>query len=338
MPADVAFELKTVLLAIASISARTSITQETRKSKKYRQIAASIEHVGLIEPLVVSPRDDGTFLLLDGALRMDILVQRGDVEVRCILSTDDEGYTYNKRVSHLSNIGEHYMILKALANGVSEKMISESLNVDVETIRRKRSLLDGICPEVVQLLTNRRVGIQAYWILRKMKPLGQIQAAERMIHANNYSSKMATALLTITKAELLLHPEKIARSSPGSSAKLSVLQQESEALLSDVKKVEETYATQALDLTLSMGYIEHLLGNMQVEKYLGKNHPEILGEFKKLLGEKSEEMSRAIPESVQKPRSTGEPPTAGLPPSKPPASTTQIAAPHNRRQLRKASA
>jgi hypothetical protein len=219
-------------------------------------------------------------------------------------------------------------------------MISESLNVDVETIRRKRSLLDGICPEVVQLLTNRRVGIQAYWILRKMKPLGQIQAAERMIHANNYSSKMATALLTITKAELLLHPEKTPRSSPGSSAKLSILQQESEALLSDVKKVEDTYATQALDLTLSMGYIENLLGNMQVEKYLGKNHPEILSEFKKLLGEKAEEMSRAIPESVQKPFSNGrKPPKTDLPPSKPPASTTQIAAaPHSRRQLRKASA
>jgi len=339
MSADVAFQLKSVLLPIASISARTSITPETRKSKKYRQIAASIEHVGLIEPLVVSPRDDGTFLLLDGALRMDILAQRKDVDVRCILATDDEGYTYNKRVSHLSNIGEHYMILKALSNGVSEKMISESLDVDVDTIRRKRSLLDGICPEVVRLLTNRRVGIQAYWILRKMKPLGQIQAAERMIHANNYSSKMVTALLTITKPELLLHPAKVPRSSPGSTAKLAVLQQESDALLTDVKKVEETFASQALDLTLCMGYIEHLLGNMQVDKYLGKNHPGILSEFKKLLGEKAEEMSRAIPESVQMPLSKGrERPDSKLPPSKTPAPTTRIAAPHSRRQLRNASA
>ena len=78
---------------------------------------------------------------------------------------------------------------------------------------------------------------------------------------------------------------------------------------------------------------------MQVDKYLGKNHPEILGEFKKLLGEKAEEMSRAIPESVQKLRSKGgEHPKADPPPSKPPASTTQITAPHNRRHLRKASA
>jgi hypothetical protein len=49
-----------------------------------------------------------------------------------------------------------------------------------------------------------------------------------------------------------------------------------------------------------MGDIEHLLGNMQIEKYLGKNHLEILSEFKKLLGEKAKEMSRSIPESVRR--------------------------------------
>ena len=95
-------------------------------------------------------------------------------------------------------------------------------------------------------------------------------------------------------------------------------------------------ASQALDLTLSMGYIEHLLGNAQIDKYLGKNHPEILGEFKKLLGEKAEEMSRTIPESVQKPLSKGRtPPKTDLPPRKSPASTV-IAVPLSRRQSRNA--
>ena len=211
---EVAFELKTVLIPIVAISPKADFIPEVRKSRKYRQIAASIEHVGLIEPLIVSPVGDGTFLLLDGALRLDILKERQDATVRCILSTDDEGYTYNKRVSHLSNIGEHYMILKALSNGVSEQMISTSLNVDVETIRRKRSLLDGICPEAIQLLTNRRVSVHAYGFLRRMKPLGQIQAAERMIHANNYSATMAKTLLTITKPELVAQP---AKNKPGKS-------------------------------------------------------------------------------------------------------------------------
>jgi RepB plasmid partitioning protein/ParB-like nuclease domain len=297
--AKAGFELRTVLLPIASITARMTPTTEVRKSRKYRQIATSIAHLGLVEPLVVSPGKAGMFLLLDGALRLDILKQRNELEVRCILATDDEGYTYNKRVNQLSNIGEHYMILKALSNGVSEKDISVALSVDVESIRRKRSMLDGICPEVVELLTNRRVAVQTYCLLKKMKPIGQIQAAERMIHANNYSTKMAKALLTITKPELMANPEKVSRSSPGSSAKLEVLQQESEALLTDLKHVEESYATQALDLTLGLGYVERLLTNPRVGKYLAKHHVELLSEFNKLLGEKAEEMSRTIPDPAQ---------------------------------------
>jgi hypothetical protein len=296
----VGFELRTVMLPIVSISARGMLTSEVRKSRKYRQIASSIARVGLVEPLVVSPIGDGTFLLLDGAIRLDILKERNELEVQCILSTDDEGYTYKKRVNMLSNIGEHYMILKALSNGVSEHDISASLSVDVQTIRRKRSMLDGICPEVVELLTNRRVAVQTYAILRKMKPIGQIQAAERMVHANAYSTRMAKALLTITKPELMASPDKISRSSPGTSAKLELLQQESEALLTDLKQVEDSYATQALDLTLGLGYVERLLANPHIGKYLAKHHAELLNEFNKLLGEKAEEMSRTISDPIQK--------------------------------------
>jgi hypothetical protein len=133
-----------------------------------------------------------------------------------------------------------------------------------------------------------------------MKPIGQIQAAERMIHANAYSTRMAKALLTMTKPELMANPEKVSRSSPGSSAKLEVLQQESEALLTDLKQVEESYATQALDLTIGLGYVERLLASPHVAKYLAKHHTELLNQFNKMLGEKAEEMSRTISDPVQK--------------------------------------
>ena len=74
--ATIGFDLKTVLLPISSITPRVIPTQEVRKSKKYKQIAASIAHVGVVEPLVVAPIADEKFLLLDGALRLDILKQR----------------------------------------------------------------------------------------------------------------------------------------------------------------------------------------------------------------------------------------------------------------------
>ena len=53
--ATIGFDLKTVLLPISSITPRVIPTQEVRKSKKYKQIAASIAHVGVVEPLVVAP-------------------------------------------------------------------------------------------------------------------------------------------------------------------------------------------------------------------------------------------------------------------------------------------
>ena len=60
------------------------------------------------------------------AKRLDILKSRGITAVRCLLATDDESYTYNKRVNYLSPIGEHHMILKALADGITEERIAES--------------------------------------------------------------------------------------------------------------------------------------------------------------------------------------------------------------------
>lgn len=302
--AKLAFNLHVVELPVDSIVPRSQITQETRKSRKYKQIQASLEHVGLVEPLVVHPLRDEQYLLLDGALRLDILKKCNEKTVRCILSTDDEGYTYNKRVNHLSNIGEHYMILKALSNGVSEQDISLSLSVDVDTIRRKRSMLDGICPEAISLLTNRRVAVHTYSVLRKMKPLGQIQAAERMIHANNYSTKMANALLTITKPELLASPQKKCRKSPGTDAKLDLLQGEADTLLADLKNVEDSYATQALDLTLNLGYIDRLLANKNIEKYLIKHHSDILNEFRRQLKEPTDEISRSTTSPINEQNTT----------------------------------
>ena len=65
LPANVGFELKTVVVHITSITARGALTAEVRKSRKYRQITASMAHVGLVEPLVVTPVGDGLTVRVD---------------------------------------------------------------------------------------------------------------------------------------------------------------------------------------------------------------------------------------------------------------------------------
>ena len=91
---------------------------------------------------------------------------RGEITIKCLLSTDNESYTYNKRVSHIPPIAQHQMILRALAH-VSEERIASALDVTVATIRAKRDLLKGICPEAAEILRNERVSGEAFCVLRK---------------------------------------------------------------------------------------------------------------------------------------------------------------------------
>ena len=111
-PTKVAFRSNLLKVKITDISAlKDELTPAERTKTKYRQIAASVIHIGIVEPLVVFPHGKNRYLLVDGHTRLDVLKQNGAAEVECLVATDDESYTYNKRVNHLPPIGEHYMIL-----------------------------------------------------------------------------------------------------------------------------------------------------------------------------------------------------------------------------------
>jgi hypothetical protein len=121
-------------------------------------------------------------------VRLDVLRLSGEAEVQCLVSTEEESFIYNKKVNHLATIQEHYMILKAIENGVSEQCIAKAPNVNVMRIRQKVSLLDGICPKAVELLKNRLIAPAAFRIFNKrMKPLRQVEVAELLIAAGAFS-------------------------------------------------------------------------------------------------------------------------------------------------------
>jgi hypothetical protein len=114
---------------LATMTSRVLASVLVRSAaKKY-----SFQHNTLVEPPVVyaDPRRPGTYLLLDGHLRVEVLKERGESEVFCLLATDDEAFTYNKRISRIAPIQEHFMIMRALERGVSEQRIARALNVDV---------------------------------------------------------------------------------------------------------------------------------------------------------------------------------------------------------------
>ena len=126
----IAFDPQGMIIPITSILPLKHVKTSIRSSQKYQQVLASIREVGIIEPLIVFPQEGKTdsFLLLDGHIRLEVLKQLGETEARCLVSADDEAFTYNKRVNRMATVQEHVMILKAIRNGVSEERIAKVLN------------------------------------------------------------------------------------------------------------------------------------------------------------------------------------------------------------------
>ena len=111
-----AFSSDSLIIPIDAILPVRAIGKTVKSSHKYRQILSSIKEIGLVEPPVVfrDTNDLGSYLLLDGHLRIEVLKDLGQGEVECLLSTDDEAFTYNKRISRLSAVQEQRMIAKAI--------------------------------------------------------------------------------------------------------------------------------------------------------------------------------------------------------------------------------
>lgn len=256
----------------------------TRRSPKYLQIKASIEEVGIIEPPAVHAQAamTGRYILLDGHLRIDILKELGVEVVTCLLSRDDEAFTYNKHINRVATIQEHRMIMRAIERGVSEERLAAALNVDLRSIHEKRDLLLGICSEAAELLKDKVIGPKAFRPLKAMKPLRQVEVARLMNDSGVYTQSYALALLAATPQDLLVHPQKPKRIRGLDADKMARMEAEMEGLQKDFQLIEDNYAIDVMSLTFAKGYLAALLSNARVVKYLAAAQPDILREFERI--------------------------------------------------------
>ena len=278
------FEPESVTIAIRDILPLRQVTDAVRKSRKCRQIKTSIGKVGIVHPPTVArhPAMKGRYLLLDGHIRIEVLKELGIEEVACLVSLDDEAFTYNRQVNRLATIQEHMMILRIVKRGVSERVIAEAFDVDVANIRAKRNLLRGICPEAAEMLKDKHCPINTIQALRSLKPLRQIEVAELMVSTDNYSVLYAKALVAATPPDQLVdagNPRPLKGVSPD---QMEQIQRELTNLQGDVKRIEGTFASDHLNLVLAASYVRSLLGNVRIERYLEKYHPELREEFHKI--------------------------------------------------------
>jgi hypothetical protein len=273
-----AFHNFIVSIPLGQIIPQSIISPEIRAGVAFRQIAASVKEIGLIEPLAVFQRSPTEYLLLDGHIRFDVLKANGANEVKCILAADDESYTYNRRVNSIPPIAQHLMLLEALRNGLTEERIAKSLDLDISVIRRKRDMLNGICAEVVAMLKDYKLNANVFSIMKKMKPLRQIEVAEHMIANSAFSLTFAQALLYGTKPEMLLVKRRYREvKTSADTASARRFSDESDSLLKDMRGIEDSFGKDALTLTVCQGYIERLLKNPKILRYLERRHDRSLG-------------------------------------------------------------
>ena len=276
----IAFEPVIHELPVESILPLRRLAANVERSAKYARIASSFREVGIIEPLSVSkPNEAGLHLLLDGHLRYYVARAADQPTIGCIVEDEDEAFTYNKRVNRLATVQEHFMIKRAVERGASAEKIARALNVDVKLIQRRMALLDGVSPDVVELLKDRHVNPQTFELLRKMKPLRQYEAAELMVSAGNFTSSYAKAILAATRQGDLARPDRPKEIRGMSPEQMARMERELENLSRDFKSVESTFGDDVLHLVVASRYVSRLIANANVHAYLDKRHPEILAEF-----------------------------------------------------------
>jgi ParB-like chromosome segregation protein Spo0J len=278
-----AFALEGVTVRLDKLLPTRAVGERLKESAKYRALLSSVREVGIVEPLSVFPQKGGKYLLLDGHSRVEALRELGIEEAPCLLAAQDEGYTYNQQVNRIAPIQANRMILKALAAGVPEERVARALNLSVSTVRNNRHLLQDICPEAIELLRDKHVAQGAFALLKKVKPLRQIEMAEIMVAAGTYSSTYARALVMTTAKELLVDPEST-KKIPGVKAEdLSRLEHEVRVQEKDFRMLDETYNEHVMALTIARGYLRNLLDNGRVVRFLWQNYRELLTEFQRIV-------------------------------------------------------
>lgn len=276
------FERNSVKFKIDDLIPTKKPPINVKNSKKYLQIKKSINSIGIIEPIVVYLDSKlGKIKILDGHLRIEALKELGETEAICLVSTIYDTYTPNSKVSRITIIQEQKMIRKALKSGVSIEKLSEALGISIDILKGKINLLDGIDPEVVNLLANQNVPKATFYALRKMKNIRQIECACIMNNMENYSEKFSLSLLHNTQPNLLVDGQQ-GPDKEGHRKTIDRLEREMAQVHIESEKLKESYGENTLRLVIIKSHIQKLLENTKILHWLLDNRNELLVELKKI--------------------------------------------------------
>jgi hypothetical protein len=215
-------------------------------------------------------------------MRLKALQELKRTEAVCLIAKDKDVLTYNSKVNRLSVIQEHAMIRRALDLGVTDDQIAQALAIDLSQVRGKATLLDGIHPEVVELLKDRPIPAAALRLFRRVRPLRQIEMAQLMLSSDNYTCGYAQALIIGTPQDQLAG-QKLTSIVRGLTAEdVARMENEMETLEGELRGFQDQFGENSLHLNAAHRYVKRLLENPRIERLLAQRYPEFLEEFRAL--------------------------------------------------------
>lgn len=280
-----AFDTQAVSLPLDALIEQRPVKNPKARYTTYTTILTSLREVGLVQPLIVFPIEGevGKFRILDGHLRWHALRELGEAQVLCLISTDDERYTFDAQINHINPIQRHKMIQQAVKNGVKPERIAAALDIDVKKVLSEVRLLDGIHVDAVELLKDKPIHSKAIKVMQKVTALRQLEMAESMCAVNNFTEAYALALLAATRSTQILNGHKPKELKDVSPESLARMEKEMESLRGDFEQLEQTYSDNVYSLVVIQGYIKRLLANEHIHHFLERNHPDMLPELTQIV-------------------------------------------------------
>jgi hypothetical protein len=280
MKINQAFKDKLITMDIASIVPTKELSKPIIIGKKYQAILASVKAIGLVEPLVITFKDRKA-RLLDGHVRLHILKSLGIEKTDCLVSTDDESYTYNRHISHISNVQERNMIMKAIDSGVPMEKIAAALGIDVRTLKFKKNLLENIHADVIEMFKTRKIPTKTFDYLRKMKDMRQIEVAQFMCNSNNFSTPLVHHFWADTPPEMLrVQPKK---SNEEDITKLASLENAIGKIHKEYRLIYGDFGRHVARLQVAQAWVRSIVANALAHKFLEGHFPDILRRFNELV-------------------------------------------------------
>lgn len=147
-----------------------------------------------------------------------------------------------------------------------------------------RELVRGICPDVLGVLRDSPVKTKIFGLLQKVLPARQLEIARLMVALDRVRLTYARVLVALTPQALLVSPSVTRTQLAGIDAnRFAAMETELAALSQQFLSNAEQLGSWRLELVAARGYLNRLLDNARLVRYLARNFAGALSEFQKMI-------------------------------------------------------